>query len=84
MIPALLLASCAASTPSSDDIRLVGPDQSVMAPSARPVAIPETATTQGQQAALWRRDRLNLVACVEKHDLTVKWIEITLETFNRE
>jgi hypothetical protein len=84
MILALPLASCGGSTPSSDDIRLTGPDQSVMAPCTRPVAIPETATTQGQQAALWRRDRLNLVACVEKHDLTVTWIEMTLKSFERE
>ena len=81
IFPALALAACGGSTPSADDIDLRSPPVGVTALCARPVAIPDTATTQGRQEALWRRDRLNLAACADRHAAAAAWINDVVAEF---
>ena len=74
-IPACLTAACGASTGSdSAALRLEPPDAAVTQPCARPARL-AGAETVGEQEALWRRDRLALARCGDRHAAAVGWIE---------
>lgn len=77
MIPVWALAACGGSTGSGDpgQLRVEPPSAAVMAACARPAPIPTTATTQGAQETLWRRDRIALADCADRHAVAVEWIE---------
>ena len=77
VIPALALTACAVSTKSGDPgkLRVQAPSPDVMAGCQRPAEIPSAATTQGAQETIWRRDRLALADCADKHKVAVEWIE---------
>jgi len=72
-IPACLLAACGGSTGSAD-LRVEPPDAAVMQPCARPARL-AGAETAREQEALWRRDRLALARCGDRHATAVAWIE---------
>lgn len=77
------LAACGDSTGSGDPgkLRVQRPSAAVTAPCARPAPIPTTATTQGAQETLWRRDRLSLADCADRHAVAVEWIDGIAEEF---
>lgn len=83
MILVLVQAACADSTRSADpeQIELAPPQELVKVPCERPVRIPETATTQEEQEALWLRDRVNLANCADRHRALVAWANGVTEVF---
>jgi len=50
------------------------PDAAVTQPCARPARLDGAQTVRAQEA-LWRRDRLALARCGDRHAAAVAWIE---------
>jgi hypothetical protein len=50
------------------------PDAAVVEPCARPARLGGAETVR-EQEALWRRDRLALARCGDRHAAAVAWIE---------
>lgn len=77
VIPALALTACSGWIKSGDPgkLRIEAPAPNVIDGCRRPSPIPQGATTQQAQEAIWRRDRLALAACADRHALAVEWIE---------
>lgn len=50
----------------------------------RPVPIPPEADTQSEQEALWRRDRINLANCADRHEALAQWNIDIAQVFSRE
>jgi len=59
-------------TPSADKIRIAPPDTAIASLCASPAPV-AGLTTQGQQAAAWRRDRINLRVCADRQAALVGW-----------
>ncbi|WP_298491516.1 hypothetical protein [uncultured Maritimibacter sp.] len=72
---ALVLTGCGVSTPSADRIDLAPPPAALLEPCGRPVPVPETADTTGEQERLWGRDRLELVACGDEKAALAAWAQ---------
>lgn len=53
----------------------------MLASCDRPAPIPLGAGTQGAQETIWRRDRLALADCADRHTIAVQWIEGIAEEF---
>lgn len=85
-IPVLALTACADSTRSADGsgLRAERPDAAILAPCPRPVPIPSTARTQGAQEALWRRDRIHLAECGDRHGALAVWARDVTDTLTEE
>ncbi len=73
MIPVCLTAACGGSTGSAD-LRVDPPDAAVVEPCARPARLAGADTVRAQEA-LWRRDRLALARCGDRHAAAVAWVE---------
>lgn len=73
---AFLLQACAASTPSGEIE--VGPVQQAAAePCAGPVILPDRALSDAELEVFWRRDRIRLVNCREKHAVLADYAKAT-------
>jgi len=72
-VPACLTAACGGSIGSAD-LRVQPPDAAVVEPCARPARLAGAETARAQET-LWRRDRLALARCGDRHAAAVAWIE---------
>jgi len=59
------------------------PDEAILRLCARPARITADADTQAEQERLWRRDRLNLASCADRHALVVGYIRDVAEAVNK-
>lgn len=80
IFPVSLLTSCGALTPSDDGILLYPPDSALTDPCSRPLPL-EGLETQAEQASAWRRDRIALVTCFERHQALTSWSGNVVDVF---
>jgi len=53
----------------SAEITVPAPEQAVLEPCAGPVLLPDRALEDLETEAFWRRDRIRLVDCRDKHKI---------------
>jgi len=68
-----VLTACAASTPSTEELRLDPPPASLTQACSRASRLPVRVLTQAEVEAFWIRDRQRLSACRSRHTGLTQW-----------
>lgn len=77
-----VLGACAASTPSSEQLRLDPPPASTTIPCQNATRLPDRELTQREVEDFWIRDRQRLAECHSRHGALVEWSEDVVERAN--